>query len=78
MLTVGTLVLASGAEPAQAYVDPNSVGSLYQLLFPLLVAIASGFGSLKRIAGRIWSRLATAAAAVCRPAHTRPDPDRDG
>ncbi len=36
-----TLVAATPLQCAYAYVDPNSVGPLYQFLFPMIVAITS-------------------------------------
>lgn len=33
---------------AQAYIDPNTGGWLFQLLFPLLVAITAGWSYLRR------------------------------
>jgi Mg2+/Co2+ transporter CorB len=51
------VVFATLTPTAQAYVDPNSVGPIYQFLFPLLVAIASLFGAFKRALKRMWNRL---------------------
>jgi hypothetical protein len=42
---------------AHAYVDPNSAGMLYQILFPILVAIASMFTVLRRSIARLWNRV---------------------
>jgi len=42
-----------------AYIDPNSGGRLFQLIFPLLVAI-SGFGLvLRKKFAAFWGRLRT-------------------
>ena len=42
---------------AYAYVDPNSAGLLYQILFPVLVAIASALTAMRRSLARLWRRL---------------------
>ncbi len=42
---------------AFAYVDPNSAGALYQLLFPLLIAIGSVFAALRRVIARTYARI---------------------
>jgi hypothetical protein len=49
----GTVLIRS----ADAYVDPNSAGPLYQFLFPLFVAIASLFAVVRRAVVRFWKRL---------------------
>jgi hypothetical protein len=56
------LIVATPLRRAHAYVDPNSAGLLYQILFPLLVAIASAFGTLKRVVVRLWQRLTRSGA----------------
>jgi hypothetical protein len=69
--------------PAWAYVDPNAGGLLYQILFPLLVAIGAAWAGLRHRIGYWWSRLrgrhpqAEAAQAPPRaaPAHAAPGPD---
>lgn len=35
------------APPAAAYIDPNIGGWLYQILFPLLIAIAGAWAALR-------------------------------
>jgi hypothetical protein len=57
MLVVGVFVVGAAMQPAQAYIDPNSAGPLYQLLFPLLVAITSGITAFRSAIARIWRRL---------------------
>jgi amino acid transporter len=54
---IAMLIAITPLRSAQAYVDPNSVGPLYQFLFPVLVAVASGFAVLKRTILRAWNRL---------------------
>jgi hypothetical protein len=65
LLLLLTLVLLAPLRPAHAYVDPNSVGPLYQFLFPLFIAIASAFAALRRQVARLWNRVvATVVTAV--------------
>lgn len=57
-LRYAVLLCAATPFAAFAYIDPNAGGWLFQLLFPLLVAIAGAWGLLKRrIAGlfRRWT-----------------------
>lgn len=44
---LGALALLLSATPANAYVDPNSGGLLYQLFLPILVAISVGWTHVK-------------------------------
>jgi hypothetical protein len=62
LLLVGTLlVLLLDAFPAQAYIDPNAGGLLFQLLAPLFAAIVGAWLFLRRwiaqLARRLWQRL---------------------
>ena len=57
-------------QAAYAYVDPNSAGLLYQILFPMLVAIASVATALRRSLARLWRRLIRRAE----PARAESDP----
>ncbi len=59
---------------AHAYIDPNAAGPLYQLLFPLLVALASGLAAFRRAIARAWQRLTV---AVRRPRSEVPPDPRD-
>ena len=43
--------------PAWAYIDPNAGGLLYQLLFPLLVAIGTAWATLRHHIRAWWDRL---------------------
>lgn len=49
------------AGPAQAYVDPNAGGMLFQLLAPVMAAVVGGWLFLRRwisdLARRTWRRL---------------------
>jgi hypothetical protein len=65
-LTLAGLVAIAPLRSARAYVDPNAAGPLYQLLFPLLVAIASALAALRGIIRRLWIRLASALMAAVR------------
>jgi len=43
--------------PAQAYVDPNAGGLLFQLLTPLVALAAASLAFARRQLGRIWGFL---------------------
>ncbi len=62
---LAVLILAP-LRPAHAYVDPNSVGPLYQFLFPLFIAIASALAALRRQVARLWTRVVDTVVAVVR------------
>lgn len=67
--------------PAWAYVDPNAGGLLYQILFPLLVAIGAAWAGLRHRIGYWWSRLRgrkPEAEAAQATAHAAPGPDTAG
>ena len=51
------LVVLACATPAHAYIDPNVGGWLYQLLFPLLIAIAGAWAVLREKISAAVSRL---------------------
>ena len=69
------LIALAPLKSAHSYVDPNSVGPLYQFLFPLLIAIASGFSVLKRAVLRLWNRIAGGRADDLRDDPTGSDAD---
>jgi hypothetical protein len=48
---------------AHAYIDPNSAGPIYQMLFPLFIAIATGLAAFRRALGRMWQRVASVVLA---------------
>ena len=50
-------VFAALPAPAWAYVDPNAGGLLYQILFPLIVAIGAAWAGLRYRIGSWWARL---------------------
>lgn len=56
-LLIGTFIALVPLRSAQAYIDPNSAGPLYQFLFPMLVAIASAIAAARRVLKRLWGRL---------------------
>lgn len=64
-LTLAAVMTALPLSAAHAYVDPNSAGPLYQLLFPLLVAIASVIAAGRRAWAKLWHQL------IHRPIKTR-------
>ena len=66
LAAVTALLACAPLESAFAYVDPNSAGWLYQLIFPLLIAIGTAFAALRRVIARAWSRLATVVVAAVR------------
>lgn len=72
LLTLGgigvlsALLIMAPVRPAHAYVDPNSVGSLYQFLFPLFIAIASTLAALRRQLVRLWNRVVDTVVAAVR------------
>jgi hypothetical protein len=65
LLWTAVLTLAP-LRPAHAYIDPNSAGPLYQMLFPLLIAIGSAIAVLRRTIARAWNRLTSAVASAVR------------
>ena len=81
LLSPGVLVWAALVallpwRAAHAYIDPNAAGPLYQLLFPLLVAFASGLAAFRRAIARAWQRL-TVAVLTRRPRSELPPDPRD-
>jgi len=64
LLALGVLQAPS----AFAYIDPNSAGPLSQMLFPLLIAIASVLAAMRRIIRQSWLRVYRATAAILRHA----------
>lgn len=71
VMLLATLVACVPLQSAFAYIDPNSAGSLYQFLFPLLIAIGGAFAALRRIIMQAVSRLASAVVAVVRGQRAR-------
>lgn len=66
MLTVIAVLTCMPMKAAYAYIDPNSAGALYQILFPLLVAIGSAFAFLRRTIVSTFTRLTHALVSVVR------------
>jgi len=66
LAAVTALLACAPLQSVFAYVDPNSAGWLYQLIFPLLIAIGTTFAALRRVIARAWSRLATVVVAAVR------------
>ncbi len=50
--------LVSGHQEAHAYIDPNLGGWLYQLLLPLLIAIAGAWAVLRHKISEFFSACA--------------------
>ena len=42
---------------AQAYIDPNSAGLLYQIFFPIIVAVTLAWRWVKESLKALWSKL---------------------
>ena len=40
-----------------AYIDPNVGGWLFQLLFPVVVAVGAAWGFFRRYLGALWQRI---------------------
>jgi hypothetical protein len=76
-LVLIALAAIAPIQSAYAYVDPNSAGPLYQLLFPLLVALASAFAALRRYIAQLWNRLVRRCTAMMRRALLTVDSKRD-
>ena len=57
-LLVAVAALVSGMPEAYAYIDPNVGGWLYQLLFPLLIAIAGAWAVLRHKIAQFFSSFA--------------------
>jgi len=73
LLPVALLLLLAPIRPAHAYIDPNAAGPLYQMLFPLLVAIGSGIAMMRRYLRQLWNRAAAAILGVFRRGSIRDD-----
>lgn len=71
VVLLASLVACVPLQSAFAYIDPNSAGSLYQLLFPLLIAIGGAFAALRRMIVQAVSRLASAVIAAVRGERAR-------
>jgi hypothetical protein len=56
-LLLAVFLILGLVQNANAYVDPNSAGPLFQMLFPLFVAAASMVALLRRMIKRAWNRL---------------------
>ena len=54
---LASLALALWVGNAQAYIDPNAGGLLYQILFPVIVAVGAVWAGLRHKISYWWSRL---------------------
>jgi hypothetical protein len=52
-----SLYFLSDISPAHAYIDPNTGGYVFQLLFPLFAGIAAGYVFFKKQIKRLLSML---------------------
>ncbi len=66
IMGIATALACAPLQSAFAYIDPNSAGSLYQLLFPLFVAIAGALAAFRRVIARALGRLREVIAALRR------------
>ncbi|HEY5896405.1 MAG TPA: hypothetical protein VIV54_02515 [Burkholderiales bacterium] len=56
-LLFAVVAFVCGQHEAHAYIDPNVGGWLYQLLFPLLIAIAGAWAVLRHKIAEFFSML---------------------
>jgi hypothetical protein len=70
---VTALIAITPLKCAYAYVDPNSVGPLYQFLFPIIVAITSAIAGFRRAIAGLWNRLVATRTAGARGESARSD-----
>jgi hypothetical protein len=56
ILRIAILALSAISAPAvaQAYVDPNAAGLLYQIFFPLVIAVTVAWRWIKDAVSRLW------------------------
>lgn len=57
-LLLALAALVSAHPDAHAYIDPNVGGWLYQLLFPLLIALAGAWAVLRHKISQLFSTFA--------------------
>jgi len=75
VLTVLTCLLCMPVM-AYAYVDPNAGGLLYQILFPVIVAIGAAWAGLRHHVSLWWSRWRGKSRSDTSQAHTEDEADR--
>jgi hypothetical protein len=66
LLLWAAVLAVAPVRPAHAYIDPNSAGPLYQLLFPLLIAVGSAITMARRAIARAWNRVTSAVVSAVR------------
>ena len=54
---IAFVLLSAISGGAHAYIDPNAGGWLFQLLFPLLIAIAGAWAVLRQKIAQFFSRI---------------------
>jgi hypothetical protein len=70
------LLVIGPLRPAHAYIDPNTVGPLYQILLPMLIAIGSGIAMVRRYIREFWGRSIAGIASMFRRKPPREDNER--
>lgn len=66
LLLLTILLAVAPLQSAYAYIDPNSAGPLYQLIFPLLIAAAGLLAAMRRILRQAWNRMMSKLAGLFR------------
>lgn len=56
-LIIGCLLAFGLAREANAYIDPNSAGLLYQIFFPLIVAVTLAWRWVKETVKMLWYKV---------------------
>jgi hypothetical protein len=72
-LALIVLMAVGPMDEAQAYVDPNSAGPLFQFLFPLLIAITSVLAACRRMIAQAWRRTKSTIWGVVRGGNSSSD-----
>jgi len=70
------LITALPLRAAHAYVDPNTVGPLYQFLFPLLLAVTSTLAAFRRGIVRTCRRLVAVLVTIVSGRARKPESER--
>jgi hypothetical protein len=64
ILSLVTAIAVGLSQPAQAYVDPNAGGLLFQLVTPIVALAAAGLTFARRQLLRLWDSLVDALKAL--------------
>jgi hypothetical protein len=57
LLLKSVLVAAFTSGEAQAYIDPNSAGLLYQIFFPVILAVTLAWRWIKEMFKQLWVKV---------------------